>query len=125
MLREVQFLDRLIHGSYLAFGRFGLLAAYTMYYFAGAIHSEGRRRRGDAGPDDEFLFSQDESFRAALWRAHAELRRLIQEPPGRGEAEFRRQTGATSPASIRQVYAIRPGITCIRSCERKPGGGRP
>ena len=69
LFREVAFLDRLIHGSYRAFGRFGLLAAYTMYYFAGAIHSEGRRRRCEAGPGDEFLFSHDAPFRAALWRA--------------------------------------------------------
>ncbi len=92
LFREVAFLDRLIHGSYAAFRRFGLMAAYTMYYFAGAIHSEGRRRRGEAGPGDEFLFSHDPTFRAALWRAHAELVRLCQEPDKRGEADFRRQT---------------------------------
>ena len=91
LFREVAFLDRLIHGSYQAFGRFGLLAAYTMYYFAGAVHSEGRRRRGEAGPGDEFLFSHDPSFRAALWQAHAALGRLAREPAGRGEADFRRQ----------------------------------
>ena len=91
LFREVAFLDRLIHGSYQAFGRFDLLATYTMYYFAGAIHSEGRRRRGEAGPGDEFLFSHHPLFRAALWRAHAALGRLVREPAGRGEAEFRRQ----------------------------------
>ena len=63
LFREVAFLDRLIHGCYLAFGRFGLLATYTMYYFAAAIHSEDRRRQGEAGPGDEFLFSHDPAFR--------------------------------------------------------------
>jgi tetracycline 7-halogenase / FADH2 O2-dependent halogenase len=91
LLREVAFLDRLIHGCYLAFGRFGLLATYTMYYFAAAIHSEDRRRQGKAGPNDEFLFSHDPAFRAALWRAHTALGRLVREPSGRGEAEFLRQ----------------------------------
>jgi FADH2 O2-dependent halogenase len=91
LFREVAFLDRLIHGCYLAFGRFGLLATYTMYYFAAAIHSEDRRRQGEAGPGDEFLFSHDPAFRAALWRAHAALTRLVREPSGRGEAEFLRQ----------------------------------
>ncbi len=92
LFREVAFLDRLIHGSYAAFHRFGLMTTYTMYYFAGAIHSEGRRRRGEAGPRDEFLFSHDPPFHAALWRAHAELLRLCREPGDGGEAEFLRQT---------------------------------
>ncbi len=92
LFREVAFLDRLIHGSYTAFRRFGLMTAFTMYYFAGAIHSEGRRRRGEAGPGDEFLFSHDPEFRSALWRAHTDLVRLCRAPDGRGEAEFRRQT---------------------------------
>ena len=94
LFREVAFLDRLIHGCYLAFGRFGLLAAYTMYYFAGAIHSEGRRRCGEAGPGDEFLFSHDPAFRAALWRAHATLGQLVREPAGVGEADFRERIAA-------------------------------
>ena len=105
LFREVEFLDRLIHGSYQAFGRFGLLAAYTMYYFAGAIHSEGRRRRGGAGPGDEFLFSHDPHFRAALWRAHEELGRLVREPAGRGELEFARQVA-------RDVAAFNPAGLC-------------
>ncbi len=88
LFREVAFLDRLIHGSYQAFGRFGLLAAYTMYYFAAAIHSEGRRRRGEAGPGDEFLFSHHPPFRAALWRAHAALGRLVHEPGGARRGRF-------------------------------------
>ena len=87
-----RFLDRLIHGCYLAFGRFGLLSAYTMYYFAAAIHSEDRRRQGEAGPGDEFLFSHDPAFREALWRAHDTLGRLVREPAGQSEAEFLRQT---------------------------------
>jgi FADH2 O2-dependent halogenase len=94
LFREVAFLDRLIHGCYLAFGHFGLLATYTMYYFAAAIHSEDRRRQGEAGPGDEFLFSHDPEFREALWRAHATLGRLVREPSGQGEAEFLRQVAS-------------------------------
>ncbi|HVS36162.1 MAG TPA: FAD-dependent oxidoreductase [Gemmataceae bacterium] len=104
LFHEVAFLDRLIHGSYTAFRRFGLMATYTMYYFAGAIHAEGRRRRGEAGPADEFLFSHDPAFRAALWRAHADLVRLCAEPAGYGDAEFQRRTardiGAFNPAGL-------------------------
>ena len=50
---EVDFLDRLVHGCYRAFDRFDLLAALTMYYFVGAIHSEERRRQGRADERDE------------------------------------------------------------------------
>ena len=105
LFREVAFLDRLIHGSYTAFHRFELLAAYTMFYFAGAIHSEGRRRRGEAGPGDEFLFSHDPAFRAALWRAHAELVQLCREPVGRGEAAFQRRTA-------RDIAGFNPAGLC-------------
>ncbi|HZU35980.1 MAG TPA: tryptophan 7-halogenase, partial [Gemmataceae bacterium] len=91
LFREREFLDRLIHGCYQTFGRFDLLAPYTMYYFAGAIHSEERRRRGEARIEDEFLFSHDPTLRTALWRAHAALEHLVREPPGRVSAEFERQ----------------------------------
>lgn len=83
--REVDFLDRLVHGCYRAFGRFDLLAAFTMYYFAGAIHSEERRQKGLAGERDEFLFSHHPPFRAAFVRAYE---RLLEAPPA---AEYERQ----------------------------------
>ncbi|MEX2119632.1 MAG: hypothetical protein WD847_08560 [Pirellulales bacterium] len=72
LFAEADFLDRLIHGCYRAFGRFDLMGAYSMYYFAGAIHSENRRRRGLASPSDEFLFS-NRAARAAVERAHETL----------------------------------------------------
>lgn len=64
--REVDFLDRLVHGCYRAFRRFDLLAPFTMYYFAGAIRAEERRRQGLAEESDEFLFSHQPPFRAAF-----------------------------------------------------------
>jgi FADH2 O2-dependent halogenase len=73
LLREVDFVDRLVHGCYRAFGRFDLMAAFTMYYFAGAIHSEERRRAGFAGERDEFLFSHDSRFREAFGRGYERL----------------------------------------------------
>ena len=133
LFREVAFLDRLIHGSYSAFGRFGLMATYTMYYFAGAIHSEGRRRRGEAGPGDEFLFSHDPAFRAALWRAHADLVRLVREPDGPRRGGVPAANGvATSPASTPPGCATRRRTTSTRSCDggvptirRVPSSGHP
>jgi FADH2 O2-dependent halogenase len=80
LLREVDFLDLLIHGCYRAFGRFDLLASYTMYYFAGAIASEMRRRKGIAEPADGFLYSHDTPFRSALFRGYETLRALAAAP---------------------------------------------
>lgn len=105
LFREVAFLDRLIHGSYAAFRRFDLMATYTMYYFAGAIHAEGRRRCGEAGLGDEFLFSHDPAFRAALWRAHSELCRLCREPDPQGEAAFHRR-------AARDIAGFNPAGLC-------------
>jgi FADH2 O2-dependent halogenase len=85
LLREVDFLDRLVHGCYQAFGRFDLLAAFTMYYFAGAIRSEERRQQGLAGERDEFLFSHHPPFREAFLRGYEQL---LAAPPA---AEYERQ----------------------------------
>jgi FADH2 O2-dependent halogenase len=73
LLREVDFLDRLVHGCYKTFGRFDLLAAFTMYYFAGAIYSEERRRDGVAGEREEFLFSHHPPFREAFVSGYQRL----------------------------------------------------
>src|SRR5262249_663233 len=60
--------------------RFELLASYTMYYFAGAIASEMRRRKGIAEPADGFLYSHDAPFRSALFRGYETLRELAAAP---------------------------------------------
>jgi FADH2 O2-dependent halogenase len=73
LLQEGDFLDRLIHGAYSAFGRFEKLTAFLMYYFAGAIQAETRRRSGVAGSDDRFLFMHHAPFREAVCRAYESL----------------------------------------------------
>jgi FADH2 O2-dependent halogenase len=85
LLREVDFLDRLVHGCYRVFDRFDLLAPFTMYYFAGAIRSEEQRQQGLAGERDEFLFSHHPPFREAFERGYE---RLLAGPPA---AEYERQ----------------------------------
>jgi FADH2 O2-dependent halogenase len=62
-----------VHGCYRSFGRFDLLVSFTMYYFAGAIHSEERRRQGLADERDEFLFSHHRAFREAFERGYERL----------------------------------------------------
>ncbi len=70
LTEEMEFLDWLIHGSYCTFGRFELMALYTMYYFAGAVEAETRRRTGKSGGDGGFLFSQHPPFRQAVRESH-------------------------------------------------------
>lgn len=70
---EIDFLDALIHGCYLALASLPLLAAFTMYYFAGAIYSEERRRNGTAEDGDGFLHSHDVAFRGRVLGAYRDL----------------------------------------------------
>ena len=74
--REIDFIDQLVHGCYCAFDHFELLAAYAMYYFAGAIFNETRRRAGIASADDELLFSHHAPFRAVVADGYKALLRL-------------------------------------------------
>jgi len=79
--REINFIDLLVHGCYLAFTHFPLLAAYSMYYFTGAIYSETRRRQGAATGEDEFLFSHHPPFRAAVEDGYKTLFHLSKKAP--------------------------------------------
>jgi FADH2 O2-dependent halogenase len=88
--REVDFLDRLVHGSYSAFRHFDLLAPFTMYYFAGAIHAEERRQRGLARESDEFLSSEPGPFRAAFEGGYERLLEAV-------------RSGAPAEEYVRQV----------------------
>lgn len=68
LYREIDFLDRLVAATYRSYRHFGLLASFAMYYFAGAITAEERRKQGQASEDEEFLHSHDPAFRAAVER---------------------------------------------------------
>jgi FADH2 O2-dependent halogenase len=93
LFREAQFLDWIVHGCYRTFGRFELLSAYSMYYFAGAIHDEERRRGGAAAPGDEFLFSHDPAFRNAVGQCYEAILRLTEarEVPPHATANLQRR----------------------------------
>ncbi len=79
LLGEADYLDRLIHGCYRSLGRFELFTAYVMYYFAGAMQSETRRRQG--GPDEGFLFAHHAPYHTAVCRSHAALVELAARAP--------------------------------------------
>jgi tetracycline 7-halogenase / FADH2 O2-dependent halogenase len=91
LLREVDFVDQLVHGCYRSFGRFDLMAAFTMYYFAGAIYSEERRRAGKAGERDEFLFSHHPPFRDAFARGYDRLLESSSHSSSMSPVEYERQ----------------------------------
>jgi len=74
--REIDFVDRLVHGCYRSFRRFELLAPFTMYYFAGAIRAEERRRAILSSDRDEFLSSHEPDFRAVVERGYGRLLEL-------------------------------------------------
>ncbi len=86
--REIDFLDSLVAGTYQAFRHFGLLAAFSMYYFAGAITSEERHKQGRASEADAFLHSHDREYRAAVERGVHAVRTLAAQPTP-DVAEFR------------------------------------
>jgi tetracycline 7-halogenase / FADH2 O2-dependent halogenase len=117
LFREITFLDWLIHGCYCTFGRFELLSAYVMYYFAGAIQSEMHIRSGAAGADTGFLFSEHEPFRAAVKRSYDAL---IQSEPGslaatKLKADFHRQV-ASDIASYNPVGFCDPAKRNMYRC---------
>jgi FADH2 O2-dependent halogenase len=84
--REIEFVDWLVHGCYRTFGRFDLLTAYTMYYFAGAVQSEERRRDGRTGPDEGLLFSHEPAFRSGVEGAYRAL--LVSRLAAAPQSEF-------------------------------------
>ena len=84
--REIDYVDMLIHGCYRAFRNFDILCAFMMYYFAGAIVSEARRRDGEGSVWDGFLFSDCCELRTAVQERYADLANLVDagQPPNIG-----------------------------------------
>ncbi|HEV3024413.1 MAG TPA: hypothetical protein VGX76_18180, partial [Pirellulales bacterium] len=68
---EITHVDRLVHGCYRAFGRFELMAAYAMFYFAAAHTCEERRRRGR--PAEAFLLATEPPYCEGLERCYQRL----------------------------------------------------
>ncbi|HUY32578.1 MAG TPA: hypothetical protein VMV69_07325 [Pirellulales bacterium] len=68
---EISLVDRLVHGCYRAFGRFELMAAYTMFYFAAAHTCEQRRRHGR--PVAAFLLATEPAYYEGVERCYQRL----------------------------------------------------
>jgi FADH2 O2-dependent halogenase len=74
---EISLLDRFVHGCYLAFGRFELMAHYAMFYFAAATLSEARRDKLGGACSDAFLQATNPEFCAIVAGAHERLTKLF------------------------------------------------
>ncbi|MFQ5704727.1 MAG: NAD(P)/FAD-dependent oxidoreductase [Gemmatimonadales bacterium] len=79
--REVDMMDKIIHGCYSAFADFDLMTTFSMYYFAGAIASEHRRRDGTHRMEDGFLMAHDDDFRAAVDDGYNTARNILASKP--------------------------------------------
>ena len=114
LFREITFLDWLVHGCYRTFGRFDLLSAYVMYYFAGAVESETRFRNGAA--QTGFLFSDFEPFRSAVKHSYNALVRPAT-PAAVPLPSCSHRSQAILLNSTRPGFATLRRTTCIRSYE--------
>lgn len=95
VLREVDLIDRIVHGGYLALGRMDLFAAYARTYFVAATYCEGRIGESLQTPEQfSFLNAADAPFVAAVEACHARLVQL-----GRDEA----RTPSTGAAFLQEV----------------------
>ncbi|HUY91644.1 MAG TPA: hypothetical protein VMV10_23080 [Pirellulales bacterium] len=74
---EISLVDQLVHGCYLAFGRFKLLVHYAMHYFAAATVSESRRSKLGVACPDAFLQATNPEFRAIVDDAYGRLSRFV------------------------------------------------
>lgn len=77
--QEVEMMDTIIHGCYAVFNHFELMTAFSMLYFAGAIHCEHRRMHNLQQPQDAFINSHDERFRNAVMKSYETLIQLTQQ----------------------------------------------
>ena len=83
---EIDLIDQIVDGCYRAFVNFELLAAFAMFYFAGAHNSEDVRRRGQAGPGTPFLLAGNPEFRSAVNECYDGLLRITGDgAPGQSE----------------------------------------
>jgi FADH2 O2-dependent halogenase len=77
---EVQLIDLIVHGCFLAMAHFPLFAAYSMLYFTAAIWTEQRRRNGTWNSSEAFLGATDPDYCRIVTESYQDLRNLINQP---------------------------------------------
>jgi FADH2 O2-dependent halogenase len=110
VLDELTLIDTLVHGCYLAFGNFDLVAAFSMWYFAAATMSEERKRQG-RGDGDAYLQAHDPTFRQLVEQFYQRLADLRRHGPLR-EAD----AGAVAAFVQDTAVAIAP-YNCAGLCD--------
>lgn len=73
VFRELDLIDRLVHGCYASLGRFRRFAAWSMLYFAAATTYEKRRSVAGYDPRVWFLNAGDETFFGVIEALHRQL----------------------------------------------------
>lgn len=72
--QEIEFVDRIVSGSFDGFRDFERMIALSMFYFSTAIYSEEERRAGRVPKGAAYLSANRPELRAALDRAVQEIR---------------------------------------------------
>lgn len=70
VFRELEVIDRLVHGCYLTLGHFSMFTAYAMLYFAAATTYEQRRLNEGYREDHFFLAADDDHWCSLLRELH-------------------------------------------------------
>lgn len=86
--REIEHLDRILHGCYATFGRFELFSMYAMIYFFAATFTEHRFRDGAPLDETGYLLAADADFRRLLHKSHADVCSLAATAEPRACREF-------------------------------------
>lgn len=110
---ELDLIDEIVHGSYMALGSFELFVPFSMLYFAAATTFERRRLDGPSKPGMAFLCAEDGEFRQVVRRVYERLKTLVHQA-GSGSAEdfFQEVAAAIAPyntaglcdPSVRNMY---------------------
>ena len=92
VLSELTLIDELVSGCYASFGRFRLLTAYSMLYFAAATSYEHRRRATRDEFHGLFLCADDGELRQVIRDVRNQLAALVDahEPSAAHTADFER-----------------------------------
>jgi FADH2 O2-dependent halogenase len=85
---EVDLIDQIVHGSYLALGNFELFVPFSMLYFAAATTFEHRRRDGQSKPEMAFLCAEDNGFRNLVNRLYKRLKTLVHQTGPNAAQDF-------------------------------------
>ncbi|MBW3597620.1 MAG: hypothetical protein KY475_10130, partial [Planctomycetes bacterium] len=89
--QELDLIDELVSGCYLAMADFHLFTSFSMLYFAAATTYEQRRLGGEISPGGGFLCADDEQLRAIVRQTRRRLEGALAQGEGALSSERFRQ----------------------------------